>query len=286
MISIIILNFNTFELSCECISSIIKHTSGVEYEIILVDNGSVECSPDLFKSRFLQIILIKNEKNLGFAKGINKALQYSKGKFVLLLNSDTVFTCNVLPECLNHINNNLNIGALTTRIIYPNGSPQPVIHKFPSIKREFLEIIRIHKLFPKKNILLGEFYDYSNPISGDWIWGTFFFTRKAIIDNLTGAKLPEDFFMYFEDVQWGFTYNDNNFKMSYAPLGDVIHYCSSSSDSNEIKNKTKIISNNEKLYLTERYGKIYVAILYIFRALKYLSVRDFNHFMFFLKLSY
>lgn len=283
MISIIILNYNTYKLSCECIYSINKYTSEVEYEIILIDNASTECSPDLFKAQFPELVLIKSEQNLGFSKGINLALKFAKGEFILLLNSDTFFTCNVLIECKKLLDESPRIGALTTKIIYPNGKPQPVIHKFPSIKREVFEMLRIHKIFKRNNILLGEFFDYSKFVEGEWIWGTFFFTRKEIIKKLPEEKFPDDFFMYFEDVQWGFSYYDLEYRMAFAPLGDVVHYCSASSDKLELNKKTIKISQNEKIYFTKRYGKIYVAILFIIRAFKYLSIGEISYFKFFIK---
>ncbi|MFN3315581.1 MAG: glycosyltransferase, partial [Raineya sp.] len=84
MLSIIIINYNTFSLTCKCIESILQYTQGVSYEIILVDNASTECDADKFLEFFPQITLIKSPENVGFARGNNLGLQYAKGEYILL----------------------------------------------------------------------------------------------------------------------------------------------------------------------------------------------------------
>src|ERR1700679_2214851 len=88
-LSIIIINYNTFGLTCNCIQSIYDKLTDVEYEIVLVDNASVECDPNLFKEKFSGITLVINPVNTGFTGGNNTGIEYSKGEYLLLLNSDT-----------------------------------------------------------------------------------------------------------------------------------------------------------------------------------------------------
>src|SRR5437763_942905 len=94
MLSIIIINYNTFELTCNCIESVIQYTTTIPYEIILVDNASTECDAELFKKRFPQIKLVKNPENNGFAKGNNLGIKHAEGDAILLLNSDTYLKVN------------------------------------------------------------------------------------------------------------------------------------------------------------------------------------------------
>ena len=83
MVSIIIINFNTFQLTCNCIKSVIQFTKAVQYEIILVDNASTECDPDLFVQQFPQIRLVKSAVNTGFARGNNIGIGHAKGEVML-----------------------------------------------------------------------------------------------------------------------------------------------------------------------------------------------------------
>ena len=92
MVSIVIINYNTFQLTCQCIQSVIDLTGQVTYEIILVDNASSECDASLFKEKFPSITLVKNPDNSGFAKGNNLGIQHALGDIILLLNSDTYLT--------------------------------------------------------------------------------------------------------------------------------------------------------------------------------------------------
>src|SRR5690348_14253877 len=123
-VSVIIINYNTFEYTCNCIQSLIDKTMGVDYEIILVDNASSECNPDLFKEKFPQIILIKNSENSGFAAGNNLGIKHAKGEFILLLNSDTVFIENSILFIYEKCKPINNLGAATIQLIFPDGTIQ------------------------------------------------------------------------------------------------------------------------------------------------------------------
>src|SRR4051794_40929468 len=103
-VSVIIINYNTFSLTCKCIESIINKTSGIEFEIILVDNASTECDPDLFKKKFPFITLIKNKENSGFSRGNNTGIHSAKYEYILLLNSDTELVNNALFLACSRLN--------------------------------------------------------------------------------------------------------------------------------------------------------------------------------------
>lgn len=148
----IIINYNTFSLTCKCIESILKYTQQVSYEIILVDNGSTECDADKFLELFPQITLIKSAENVGFAKGNNLGLQYAKGKYILLLNSDIELTENSIEICLKKkIQENTKIGVVSLLLIYPDGKIQHNANKFHNLTYEIIEIFRLHKILGKKN---------------------------------------------------------------------------------------------------------------------------------------
>ena len=101
-ISVVIINYNTFELTSNCLRSIYRHTSEIEFEIVLVDNDSSECSPDLFLSEFPDIELVKSPINGGFAKGNNLGVERAKGRYIALLNSDTELLNNALKIVVDY----------------------------------------------------------------------------------------------------------------------------------------------------------------------------------------
>ena len=130
--SIIIINYNTFELTCKCIESVLTHTKELDFEIVLLDNASTENVPGTFKERFPNIQFIQCETNLGFSKGNNLAIQSCKGEVILLLNSDTEVIDDSISESYRELMADTNIGALTCKLIYPNGTVQHNCQSFPS----------------------------------------------------------------------------------------------------------------------------------------------------------
>src|SRR5690554_2468588 len=204
-VSIIIINFNTYQLTCECIESILDKTKGVSYEVILVDNDSKECNPDLFKEKFPFITLIKSKKNLGFSKGNNLGIENSKGDVVLLLNSDTVLVNDAISICYNRLIKEKEIGVITSKLIYPSGIIQQQCRKFESLTTLLIEQLRIHKLWSKEKRgkkMLGFYFDHQTEVNPDMIWGTFFMFKREILTCFPENKLAETFFMYGEDHEW------------------------------------------------------------------------------------
>lgn len=282
-LSIIIVNYNTFDLTCKCIQSIYRFLNNISYEIILVDNASDERQPELFKELFPSIHLIKSETNLGFAKGNNLGIAQAKGELILLLNSDTEFIDSSPELCFSKMTAQPEIGVISSKLIYPNGETQYVANRFPSIRLELVELLRLHKLVgaeTRGSWLLGFYFDHQSEKKADWVWGTFFLTRKSIIDSFEGKKLPEDFFMYFEDVVWCYLIKKKGYQIRYFPQATVVHHLSSSTQAqnNDEKEWQKMlkITSNEAAFLIREKGFFYTWVLFLLRALKYLSLRKKN----------
>jgi GT2 family glycosyltransferase len=250
-ISIIIINYNTFELTCKCIESLYQFNEGFSYEIILVDNASIECDANLFKAKFPAINLIISEKNLGFAGGNNLGIQYANGNFILLLNSDTELIENSILMCLKKMNEDKKIGVLSTKLIFPDGKHQPAAQRFPTIKYKLIELFRIQKLFSKRNrgkLLLGAFFDHNENAEADWVWGAFFLFRKEILSLLPNQKLDDTYFMYWEDVQWCMDIKKLGYKIYYFAETKIIHKMGGSAGK-----KNELMEKNAVVFLKKNY---------------------------------
>ena len=103
LVSVIIVNYNSFALTSDCIRSVIEQTHDVDYEIILVDNASIECDPDKFLQKFPHILLIKSKMNGGFSFGNNLGIEKASGEYILLLNSDTILTEDTISRSVKYI---------------------------------------------------------------------------------------------------------------------------------------------------------------------------------------
>ena len=205
-VSIIIINYNTFQLTSECIRSVIAFTKEISYEIILVDNASTECDADIFREKFPEIILVKSQKNGGFAYGNNLGIERASGKFILLLNSDTILTEDSISKTVEYAAKNPNAGVIGCRMIFPDGDIQYTARRFRSIQWELLDLFRfIPMLIPYKSsarLMLGKYFRHDENINCDWVNGAFFLFPKKILSRLPGNKLDDRFFMYGEDHLW------------------------------------------------------------------------------------
>jgi hypothetical protein len=183
MISIVIVSFNTRDLSLACLRSIEAYCP--EAEVLLVDNASTDNSVASIREQFPQLRLIESDVNLGFAGANNLGIEESTGDYVILLNSDTVIEDDSLSRCAAYLENHPKVGAVSPRLVGIDGNPQRCLYRFPTIRAKLLEMVR--QTLPDE------------PPAGDgWIAGTaLMMRRQALLD--AGGKLDSHFFMYWED---------------------------------------------------------------------------------------
>lgn len=258
MVSVIIINYNTFNLTSNCIRSVYKHTTTTNFEIILVDNASTECDAELFKKEFPVITLIRNPENLGFAKGNNLGIKHAKGEYILLLNSDTELLNDAIGIALKTLQDDRK-GAVSVKLQHPDGRVQCQCQRFPSVTVTLLETLRLHKLLPKKlrgRLLLGSYFKHDTYIEPDVVWGTFFMFKRKVLDSMPGKMLDEKYFMYYEDIQWCLDIKNAGYKIAYQPEGAVMHIIG---QSNAPKNE--MIKSNKKDFLKRNYSSIKVMLL-------------------------
>lgn len=258
MISLIIVNYNTYKLTCECIKSIIEKTIGINYEIILVDNASDECEPERFKENFPAITLIKSSINLGFAKGCNLGILNSKGTYILLINSDVKLLNNAILYCYKKLISDITIGCVTCNIVLQNGNMQYNCEAFPNFWKIIFQKLRINHLFPlkyKSKIFLGHNADYSNDIITEWAHGTFLLFEKNKI--LKDTKLNENYFMYVEDMKWCWDINKLGYKIVYHHKGKILHYWNGSKNTHNIC----YYNNNLMHFIFNHYTKLHYLLL-------------------------
>jgi len=273
-LSIIIVNYNTFSLTCACVHSLYRHINDVDFEIILVDNASRDVNPREFLAAFPDIKLVVNDKNLGFAGGNNSGLPFATGDFVLLLNSDTELLEPGIKKCIDYLKENEKVGALSCKLLFPSGQVQHCANDFPSIRNELVELFRLNKLFASAFDLNGFYFNHLTLKKVDWVWGTFFLMPHSLLDIFPNRKLPDDFFMYYEDAQWCYLIRKAGYEIFYFPDYEVLHHLSASSSESAIARlKMEAVIKNERQFLLKEKSKTYLNLLYLLRALKYFSLR-------------
>jgi GT2 family glycosyltransferase len=251
-VSIVIVHYNTPELTRNCIQSVLEKTNAVSYEIIVVDNASTVHDVGELKEEFPSIHLIKSKVNLGFARGNNLGIKEAKGKYILLLNSDTVLINDAISLAYAYMEEHKTVGVISAQLQYPDGRIQSVCQRFPSIKYSAIELLRLQKLMPaekKGRVLLGAFFDHKATVQCDWVWGAFFFFRSEVLEKLPDGKLNEDYFMYIEDMQWCMDIRRLGYEVHYFPDAKLIHYMGGSSGS-----KNELMQKNTDDFLKKNYS--------------------------------
>ena len=204
--SVIIINYNTFDLTVQCIRSVLQHTHGHACEIVVVDNASPDDDPERFRQLFPDIVLVKSPENGGFAKGNNLGIAHASGDIILLLNSDTWLTEDSISKAADKLISLPQAGVLSVSLCYPDGRPQHYARRFPSLKRELLDLARpLLMLLPyrrRARLMLNQYYNGDFDVWADWVGAAFFMFRRSLLEALPGGRLDERFFMYGEDQLW------------------------------------------------------------------------------------
>jgi len=228
-VSIIIVNWNTKGLLQDCLRSIYERAGDVDYEVIVVDNASADGSAEMVKSDFQQVILIENPENRGFATANNQGMAVAKGRYVLLLNSDTVILENSITNTICFADSNPQAGVIGCRVLNPDGTLQPTCYMFPSILNMLLSSIYLYKIFPKSKFFGRErmsWWDRNDVREVDVVTGCFMFVRREAIEQV--GMMDEQFFMYSEETDWCYRFKQKGWKVVFTPVAEIIHYSGAS----------------------------------------------------------
>jgi O-antigen biosynthesis protein len=225
-LSIVIVNYNVKYFLEQCLYSVRKASQNISSEIFVVDNNSVDGSCAMIREKFPEVHLIENEENLGFSKANNQAIRLSAGRYILLLNPDTVIEEDTLTRCLNHMEKNPNAGALGVRMIDGKGNFLPESKRsFPTPRIAFYKVFGFSRLFPKSRLFsryhLG-YLDENKMNDVEVLPGAFMMLRKTTIDKV--GLLDEDFFMYGEDIDISYRLMKAGYRNIYFPETTIIHY--------------------------------------------------------------
>jgi len=225
-LSIAVVSYNTRDMLLACLQSVQDRTAGVDYEVIVVDNDSRDGSVDAVRERFPHMTVIANTENVGFAKACNQAAVVSSGRYLLLLNSDTVMQAGTLQAMAVCLEQHLDIGAVSCLQRDEQGRTVQSCFPFPSIRdhvrhAEDLPVV-IRRLFGTLSPM-----DLAQSQDVEWANGACLMVRKAVFDRLGG--LDERFFMYFEDVDFCLRVQQLGYRVRYVAESEVVHLLGRSS---------------------------------------------------------
>lgn len=197
-VSIIIINYNTCQLTLQCLQSVFEKTINIKFEVIVVDNGSCDDSIIRIQQEFPQVILIENKENLGFGKANNLGAKIACGKYLFLLNSDTIICNNAVMYMFNFMEDNcrkLNIGAIGTLLMGYNNLITHSYGRFPHPVTLLLDVLRSYF---KRKYQYGIYKEKRSNFEVDYITGADLFILNETFQKLKG--FDPSFFMYFEET--------------------------------------------------------------------------------------
>jgi GT2 family glycosyltransferase len=223
VISIVIVNLNTKDLTVGCLRSIQKEAGNLSFEVLLTDNGSNDGSVEAFKKikkeKYWQdrFTLILNDNNTGYAKANNQGIKKAKGKYIFLLNNDTIVHKNALQNLVDFAGKNPDAGVIGSRLLNIDGSLQMSCYHFPTLKNAISEYWLGKKGLFEKFAPTGE-----KPETVDSVVGAaFLITPEA--RQLVGI-LDERYFAYFEDIDYCRQTWRKGLKVYYLPKSVITHY--------------------------------------------------------------
>lgn len=225
-LSVVIVNYNVQYFLEQCLKSVMISGKGIDMEVIVVDNNSVDESVNMVKEKFPDVKLIENKTNTGFSKANNQAIIQSAGEYVLLLNPDTVVEDDTFRKIIDFMDVTPDAGGLGVKMIDGKGAFLPESKRgLPTPAVAFFKVFGLSALFPKSKVF-GKYhlgYLENNKIHQvDVLSGAFMLLRRETLDK-TGL-LDETFFMYGEDIDLSYRITQAGYKNYYFPHTRIIHY--------------------------------------------------------------
>ncbi len=225
-LSVIIVNYNVKHFLEQCLHSVFKAIQDIDAEVFVVDNNSVDGSPQMVKKKFPDVKLIVNKENHGFSRANNQGIKKASGEYILLLNPDTVVEEDSFSKIIEYTDRHPDVGGLGVKMIDGKGNFLPESKRgLPTPEVAFYKIFSLSRLFPKSK-RFGKYHlsylDKNKIHEVDILSGAFMWLRKEALDK-TGL-LDEDFFMYGEDIDLSYRIQQAGYKNVYFPETTIIHY--------------------------------------------------------------
>ena len=219
-ISIIIVTWNTKDLLQKCLDSIYKTIHDITFEIIVIDNASEDDTVVMLRGKFPHITLLKNSRNLGFGAANNQGFRIMRGRYALLLNSDTVLTIHAVEELFTFMETHPEAAMACGQLLNADGSKQNSIASFPTLLTLLTNMPLLEYLSPKK--YPSKRYTFTDPVEIDSGIGACLLVRKKTIDEV--GMFDERYFFFFEETDWAYQMKKAGWKIFHIPTAFIYHF--------------------------------------------------------------
>jgi GT2 family glycosyltransferase len=267
-LSIIIVSWNVADLLRACLRSIDENRGGLDVEVIVVDSASGDGSAAMVETEFPWVTLLACTENVGFPRGNNLGIERANGRYLLLLNPDTVVLDDALPKMVAFARENPGIGVLGSQLLNRDGTVQSSRRRFPTLTTAFFESTWLEPIAPRR--ILERYTVQDRPDDEiqdvDWVMGACMLAPQEVVQQVGG--LDEAYFMYSEELDWCRRIKDAGWRVVYFPEARVIHYIGQSSE--QAATARHINFQQAKLrYFRKYHGRFSALVLRLFLLLNY-----------------
>ncbi len=229
-LSVIIVSWNVADLLRDCLRSLAPARGYLKLEVIVVDSASSDGSPAAVAAEFPWVRLAAQAENVGFPRGNNIGLAMARGRYVLLLNPDTIVLDRALETMVSYLDRNPAVGVVGPQLLNADGSVQSSRRRFPTLLTAFFESTWLEKWAPPG--LLRHYRVLDQPDSAisavDWVQGACLLTRRVVVESVGG--LDDGYYMYSEELDWCRRIKAHGWQVVYLPAARVVHFQGKSSE--------------------------------------------------------
>jgi GT2 family glycosyltransferase len=224
--SIVIVNWNTNELLHACLASILPNTGSTQVEIIVVDNGSRDGSAQMVERDFPAVRLVVNTCNMGFAAANNRGLSAAHGRYLLLLNSDTIVLPGAIDEMVRYMDAHPRVGALGPRLLNEDGSLQVSVRDFPRLDHDAAMMLEV-KHWPvmgdmaRRHLQRAYLPDPEQTREVDWVMGACLLLRRPALEHV--GPLDDEYFFFLEEVDLCYRLRQHGWSVVFLGKAGIVH---------------------------------------------------------------
>ena len=257
-LSIVLVCWNNKKYLEPCLESLYKDDLKYTFDVIVVDNGSVDGSQEMLRDKFPQVKIIQNDHNVGLGRASNQGIEATLGKYILLLNNDTIVNGPSFDAMVKFLDDHSDAGAVGGKIFNPDGSIQSCYNNFSTLTEEFLIATRLGELF---------WDGYPANVKDNrvrtvgWISSACLMLRREAINKI--GLLDEEYFIYGDEADLQYRLNKAGWKVYYLPSSTIIHYGGRSMDR---WRRRKMVYRGKMMFYRKHYGPFRTFVLRLMLA--------------------
>lgn len=245
--SVILICWNDKDYLEPCLNSLYSGKIRFFFDVVVVDNGSTDGSQEMLKDKYPEVTIIQNEQNIGYGKACNQGIIATQGRYVLLLNNDTIVNGSSLDALVNFLDTHSDTAVVGGQLLNPDGSVQSCYNHFPSLVEEFLIATRLGELLVRKwypSIICD-----TEVRSVNWMGSACLLLKREALDQV--GLLDEDYFIYSDETDLQYRLKSAGWKVYYLPNVTTVHYGGGSMDR---WRRRKMVYRGKMLFFRKNYG--------------------------------